>query len=67
MAAFNLKKYDECISLLAGDNSTNAKYYLARAYEAKGDNAKACENYKAIVADKNFGEYAKSKVTALCK
>ena len=67
MAAFNLKKYDECISLLTGDNSTNAKYYLARAYEAKGDNAKACENYKAIVSDKNFGAYATSKVGTLCK
>ena len=67
MAAFNLKKYDECISLLEGDNSTNAKYYLARAYEAKGDNAKACENYKAIATDKNFGAYATSKVGTLCK
>ena len=67
MAAFNLKKYDQCISLLEGDNSTNAKYYLARAYEAKGNNAKACENYKAIVSDKNFGAYATSKVGTLCK
>ena len=67
MAAFNLKKYDQCISLLEGDNSTNAKYYLARAYEAKGDNAKACENYKAIATDKNFGAYATSKVGTLCK
>ena len=67
MAAFNLKKYDQCISLLEGDNSTNAKYYLARAYEAKGDNAKACENYKAIASDKNFGAYATSKVGTLCK
>ena len=67
MAAFNLKKYDQCISLLEGDSSVNAKYYLARAYEAKGDNAKACENYKAIVSDKNFGAYATSKVGTLCK
>ena len=67
MAAFNLKKYDQCISLLEGDSSTNAKYYLARAYEAKGDNAKACENYKAITSDKNFGAYATSKVGTLCK
>ena len=67
MAAFNLKKYDQCISLLEGDSSTNAKYYLARAYEAKGDNAKACENYKAIATDKNFGAYATSKVGPLCK
>ena len=67
MAAFNLKKYDQCISLLEGDASVNAKYYLARAYEAKGNNAKACENYKAIVSDKNFGAYATSKVGTLCK
>ena len=67
MAAFNLKKYDQCISLLEGDNSVNAKYYLARAYEAKGNNAKACENYKAIASDKNFGAYATSKVGTLCK
>lgn len=67
MAAFNLKKYDQCISLLEGDGSVNAKYYLARAYEAKGNNAKACENYKAIASDKNFGAYATSKVGTLCK
>ncbi len=67
MAAFNLKKYDQCISLLEGDGSVNAKYYRARAYEAKGDNAKACENYKAITSDKNFGAYATSKVGTLCK
>ena len=67
MAAFNLKKYDECIKLLEGDGSVNAKYYLARAYEAKGNTAKACENYKAITSDKNFGAYATSKVGTLCK
>lgn len=67
MAAFNLKKYDQAIQLLEGDASTNAKYYLARAYEGKGDNAKACEFYKQITADKNFGAFATSKVTALCK
>ena len=67
MAAFNLKKYDECIKLLEGDGSVNAKYYLARAYEAKGNTAKACENYKAITSDKNFGAYATSKVGSLCK
>ena len=67
MAAFNLKKYDQAISLMEGDASANAKYYLARSYEAKGDNAKACENYKAITSDKNFGAYATSKVGTLCK
>jgi len=67
MAAFNLKKYDNCISLLEGDAAVNAKYYLARAYEAKGNNAKACEYYKQITSDKNFGAYATSKVGSLCK
>ena len=67
MAAFNLKKYDDAIALLEGDASMNAKYYLARAYEAKGNNAKACEYYKQITTDKNFGAYATSKVSALCK
>ena len=61
------KLYDEAIQLLEGDASMNAKYYLARAYEAKGNNAKACEYYKQITTDKNFGAYATSKVTALCK
>lgn len=67
MAAFNLKKYDDCIKLLEGDNSVNAKYYLARTYEAKANNAKACEYYKQITSDKNFGAYATSKVGTLCK
>ncbi len=67
MAAFNLKKYDQAISLLEGEGSTNSNYYLARAYEAKGDNAKACEYYKKITTDKNFGTYATSKVGTLCK
>jgi tetratricopeptide (TPR) repeat protein len=67
MAAFNLKKYDQAISLLEGEGSTNSNYYLARAYEAKGNNAKACEYYKLITSDKNFGAYATSKVGTLCK
>ena len=67
MAAFNLKKYDQAISLLQADGTVNGKYYLARAYEAKGNNAKACEYYKQITSDKNFGAFATSKVSALCK
>ena len=67
MAAFNLKKYDEAIQLLEGDSSVNAKYYLAKTYEAKGNNAKACEYYKLIVNDAKLGEFAKSKVGTLCK
>ncbi len=68
MAAVGLKKYDQGIELLSkakADASVN--YNLAKAYEAKGNGAKACEYYKLITADKNYGEYAKAKVTALCK
>lgn len=68
IAAFNAKKYDDCITLLGktkADASVN--YYLARAYEAKGNNAKACSYYKLLTEDKTFGEYAKSKVATLCK
>lgn len=68
MAAVALKKYDQGIELLekaAADASVN--YNLARAYEAKANNAKACEYYKLITADKNYGAYATAKVAALCK
>ena len=68
MSAVGLKKYDQGIELLSkakADASVN--YNLAKAYEAKGNGAKACEYYKLITEDKNYGEYAKSKVTALCK
>ena len=67
MAASILKKYDECISLLEGDNTAEGKYYLASAYEAKGNKAKACELYKSIAADKKFGENATYKINTLCK
>ena len=42
-------------------------YNLAKSYEAVGNNAKACEYYKLIVNDAKLGEFAKSRVTALCK
>ncbi len=67
MAASGLKNYDKAIELLSkakADASVN--YNLAKAYEAKGNKAKACAAYKLIVTDKNYGEYAKAKVTALC-
>lgn len=66
-AAFALKNYDKAIELLSkakANKGTN--YNLARAYEAKGNKAKACEYYKMLVNDATLGEYAKSKVTALC-
>lgn len=68
IAAFNLKRYDESIALLSkAKPGSSINYYLARAYEGKGDSAKACEYYKKIVNDSNFGEFAKSKVSTLCK
>lgn len=68
IAAFNLKKYDESIAMLSKAKQGNSiSYYLARAYEGKGDNAKACEYYQKIVNDSNLGAYAKSKVSTLCK
>jgi|GEM_PF-6351491 len=68
MAAIAAKKIDQGIEWLekaTPDASVN--YNLAKAYEGKGNNAKACSYYKQIVADKNYGEFAKAKVTALCK
>jgi tetratricopeptide (TPR) repeat protein len=72
ICAFNLKKNDQAISLLeplAGpDAKTNdVKYYLARAYEAKGNNAKACTYYKAVASDAKYKAFADSKIGTLCK
>ncbi len=66
-AAFALKNYDKAIELLSkAKPNTGINYNLARAYEAKGNKAKACEYYKLLVNDAKLGEYAKSKVAALC-
>ena len=54
--------------LATDDAKTNVvKYYLARAYEAKGNNAKACTYYKAVASDAKYKAYADSKVASLCK
>ena len=74
-AALQLKNYDDAIAnfegfLTASPNARNAdqiKYQLATAYEAKGDKAGACENYKAILNNPQFAEYAKHKVNAELK
>ena len=47
--------------------NANVHYNLARSYEAKGNNAKACEHYKLIASDARLGEFAKAKVATLCK
>lgn len=69
-AALQLKNYDAAINnfegfLTASPNARNAdqiKYQLATAYEAKGDKANACVNYKAILNNPQFAEYAKHKI-----
>lgn len=73
ICAFNLKKNDDAITLLekslaADADANDVKYYLARAYEAKSNTAKACSFYKQITADPKFKEFATGKITALqCK
>ncbi|MDO4735412.1 MAG: tetratricopeptide repeat protein [Bacteroidia bacterium] len=72
ICAFNLKKNDQAISLLEPladetAKTNDVKYYLARAYEAKANNAKACTYYKAIASDAKYKAYADSKVASLCK
>ncbi len=67
-AAVSLKKWDDAIELLSkAKANANVNYNLARSYEAKGNNAKACEYYKLIENDAKLGAYAKSKVATLCK
>ena len=67
-AAVSLKKWNDAIELLSkAKPNANVNYNLARSYEAVGNNAKACEYYKLIANDAKLGDFAKSKVTALCK
>ncbi len=69
-AALQLKDYNTAIEnfegfLVASPNAKNAdqiKYQLATAYEAIGDKANACVNYKAITGNPQFKEYAEHKV-----
>ena len=69
-AALQLKNYDDAIAnfegfIAASPNARNIdqiKYQLATAYEAKGDKENACVNYKAILNNPQFAEYAKHKV-----
>ncbi len=70
IAAFNLKRNDAAIKLLEqaaklNPDATDVRYYLARAYEAKGLKAKAVENYKKIVGDAKFKAFAEQKIKAL--
>lgn len=72
IAAFNAKKYDQAIPALEKVIATDSKaldmkFYLARAYEAKGNKAKACTYYKASAADPRFKAFCTAKISTLCK
>lgn len=69
-AAIALKNHKKAIEnfegyVAAAPNARNidqVKYQLATAYEAIGDKTNACVNYKAILNNPQFGEYAAHKV-----
>jgi len=75
LSAMQIKKYDEAIpaleAYLAGSesikNKTSIFYSLAMAYEAKGNNAKACGYYKKIVTDPKFKAFAENKINNVLK
>ena len=76
IAATNLKKYDEVIASLnaylaaepTAKDKDNMFYYIAAAYEAKANTAKACEFYKKILANPTFKAAAEYKVNQFkCK
>lgn len=70
---YQLKKYDAAITALekAAELEKNDKtlqniaYYLATSYDAKGNKAKACQNFKKVVNNPQFKAYAESKIKAL--
>ena len=69
-AAISLKNYTLAIEnfegfLTANPSAKNAdqiRYQLATSYEATGDKANACIQYKAILSNPQFAEFAKHKV-----
>lgn len=75
LAGVQLKKYDEAIAALesyyaidpnAQDKSSTI-YNLAVAYEAKGNNAKACGYYKQLLNDATYKQIAEYKVKTQLK
>lgn len=74
-AALQLKNYQAAIEnfegfIAASPNARNIdqiRYQLATAYEAAGDKANACVNYKAIMNNPQFKEYATHKVNVELK
>lgn len=75
LSAVQLKKYDEAIASLdsylamepAAKDKNSIFYNLATAYEAKGDNAKACGYYKQLVNDPTYKQMAEYKVNTQLK
>ena len=70
-AAFELRRWDAAITayervLPLESNPDNTHYNLARAYEGRGNKAKACEHYRKIVNNATFKEFAEAKVKELC-
>ena len=69
-AALQLKNYAAAIEnfegfIAASPNAKNIdqiRYQLATAYEVTGDKTNACVNYRAIMNNPQFAEYAKHKV-----
>ncbi|HIZ86580.1 MAG TPA: tetratricopeptide repeat protein [Candidatus Coprenecus pullistercoris] len=74
-AALQIKNYSAAIEnfegfIAASPNARNIdqiRYQLATAYEAAGDKTSACVNYKAILNNPQFAEYAKHKVNVELK
>lgn len=74
-AALALKQYSVAIEqfegfIAASPNARNIdqiRYQLATAYEATGDKSNACVNYKAIINNPQFKEYATHKINVELK
>lgn len=64
MSAVELKKWDTAIEAanklmtLSPKDANHANYYLAQAYQGKGNKAKACELYKKLLNDKSYKSMA---------
>lgn len=75
LAGVQLKKYDEAIEALDSyllsepdaKDKNSMMYNLATAYEAKGNNAKACGYYKQLLNDPKFKAMAEYKVKTQLK
>lgn len=75
LSAMQLKKYDDAIPALEaylaqGDNiknKTSYLYSLGAAYEAKGNNAKACGYYKQVVSDPKYKAAVEYKINNVLK